>query len=65
MKPHQERVVDEKRELDEKADRLRIFLETAGDDGRNVDPAELSRLRVQHAIMDAYCAVLAERIAHF
>lgn len=65
MEPHQQRVIDEKRELDEKSDRLSMFLETAGDDGRYVDPLELSRLRVQHAIMDAYCVVLAERIANF
>jgi len=62
MEPHQQRVVEEKRELDEKAARLAAFiaLPTA-----TVSTAELGRLRVQHAIMDAYCTVLAERIAAF
>lgn len=59
---HQLRVFDEKQGLDEKAHKLAAFLASPRGD---VDPAELGRLRVQHAIMDAYAAILAERIANF
>lgn len=61
MLAYQQRVVDEKRELDEKADRLSAYLASTP----AVDAAELGRLRVQYAVMDAYAQVLAERIANF
>lgn len=63
MKPYQERVIEEKRDLDEKAHRLSDFL--ASTEKPLLPREELSLLRVQHAIMDAYAEVLAERISHF
>lgn len=66
MKPYQERVVEEKRELDEKAAKLAAFLARVADlRPSEAHARELALLRVQHAIMDAYAQVLAERIAHF
>jgi hypothetical protein len=61
--PHQQRVVDEKRELDEKIEKLMQFLTTGLFDG--LDSGEKSRLRIQLAAMQAYGTALGERIAHF
>ncbi len=63
MLPHQQRVVDEKRELDEKIDKLIVFLTTSVFDG--LDNGEKSRLRIQLAAMQTYGTALGERIAHF
>lgn len=60
---HQLRVVDEKRELDEKLTKLLNFFQTPMFD--NLDEAERSRLRNQARFMDGYAAVLQERIAAF
>lgn len=63
LQPHQQRVVDEKAELDSKRDRLteffkgKIFATLAAD--------EQDRLTRQAAIMEQYSGVLAERIVHF
>lgn len=62
--PHQQRVVDEKSELDEKAKKLSDFI------GNNpifdsIDPDEQERLKVQNDIMWIYSEILGERIAHF
>lgn len=64
MLPHQQRVVDEKTELDTKAHALSQFI------GLNptfatLDPAEQERLKVQNDIMWQYSEVLGERIAAF
>jgi hypothetical protein len=61
MKAFQERVVQEKKELDKKIESLTEFLK---------DPAikcavELDRLDTQLAIMQSYSAILKERIEHF
>jgi hypothetical protein len=63
MAPHQERVVTEKRELDEKLQKLFAFFQT--DIFDKVDPAEQERLRRQAKVMDDYSGILAERIAAF
>ena len=63
MLPHQQRVVDEKRELDEKTDKLIVFLTTSVFDG--LDNGEKSRLRIQLAAMQTYGTALGERIAYF
>lgn len=63
MQPHQQRVVDEKKELDDKLTRLQAFFKTSTFD--ELDDAERSRLVHQAAIMGEYSTVLGERIAAF
>ncbi len=64
LQPHQQRVVDEKTELDKKAKALSDFI------GLNlifetIDPAEQERLKRQNDIMWQYSEVLGERIEAF
>jgi hypothetical protein len=63
MAPHQERVVTEKAELDEKLTKLNAFFDTSIFAG--LDPAEQDRLRKQSMHMTDYSNVLGERIAAF
>lgn len=63
MKPHQERVVTEINELDEKRDKLINFI--GGDIYRTLDKVEQSRLNRQLEAMSLYSNILAERIAAF
>ena len=69
MQPHQQRVVDEKTELDAKLEKLKAFI---GNSGLNpsaifegLPPAERSRLVRQASIMEEYSDILRERIAQF
>lgn len=64
LKPHQQRVVDEKTELDTKATALSNFI------GENpifatIDAAEQERLREQCEVMWQYSEILGARIAAF
>lgn len=64
MKPHQQRVVDEKAELAIKIEKLDDFIQ------RNplflsLDGYEQARLKHQRAVMTEYSAILGERIAAF
>jgi hypothetical protein len=63
MKPHEERVVKEKEELDEKLSKLRLFFtsETFGE----VNANEQARLKRQEEAMNTYSEILGERIAAF
>ena len=63
MQPHQQRVVDEKTELDLKLGKLRIFLN--GPLYPTLDEAERTRLIEQANHMNGYSAVLGQRIAAF
>jgi hypothetical protein len=63
MQPHQQRVVDEKAELDEKLEKLRAFFGTDRFDGLDTD--EKKRMWRQADHMEAYSGVLGERIAAF
>lgn len=63
LKPHQQRVVTEKAELDEKLNKLLAFHGTATFNA--LPEAEQERLIRQSVAMDEYSAVLAERIAAF
>lgn len=63
MKPYQQRVVDEKAELDAKLERLQAFLVEDPPDA--IDEAERGRMGMQAHIMAEYSAILAERIANF
>lgn len=64
LQPHQQRVVDEKAELDTKAKALSNFI------GENpifetIDAAEQERLREQCEVMWQYSEILGARIAAF
>jgi hypothetical protein len=63
MQPHQQRVVEEKTELDGKIERLTAFL--GGDLFKTLDGAEQERLTRQVGFMRSYSGVLGERIAAF
>ncbi len=63
MAPHQERVVTEKAELDEKLAKLNEF--GRGEIFLKLPEAEQERLQRQSKIMDQYSVVLGERIAAF
>lgn len=64
MQPHQQRVVDEKAELDKKAYALSQFI-GANEIFLKLDPAEQDRLREQCEVMWQYSEILGARIAAF
>ena len=64
MKTHQERVIAEKKDNDERAKKLSDFI------GNNplfdkLDPAEQERMKVQNDLMWQLSEVLGARIANF
>lgn len=62
--PHQQRVIDEKTELDDKLTKLKAFIDgTAIFAGLPDDEKE--RLVRQHSCMTEYSEILGERIAAF
>jgi ABC-type phosphate transport system auxiliary subunit len=63
LSPHQERVILERLELEEKLAKLRTFLESHTFD--NLYSAERGRLHRQYAAMMTYSNVLKERIDAF
>ena len=64
MMPHQQRVVDEKAELDVKANALSEFIgESPIFD--SLHPDEQERLREQNDVMWQYSEILGKRIAAF
>lgn len=63
LPPHQQRVVDEKVELDHKLDNLRVFFGTPIFKG--LPEAEQGRMGQQAAVMNTYSEILASRIAAF
>jgi hypothetical protein len=66
MKPHQERVVTEKNELDAKREKLTAFIGGSLDGVyRTLDKIEQSRLNRQLEAMTLYSNILGERIAAF
>ena len=69
MQPHQQRVVDEKAELDAKLEKLKVFIGNSGENPsaifEGLPPAERSRLIRQASIMEEYSDVLRERIVNF
>lgn len=64
MQSHQQRVVDEKKELDEKLDRLKAFIE-AGPVFKTLHEDERGRLGRQFDVMAEYSSILSQRIAAF
>lgn len=65
MAPHQERLVTEKAELDEKLSKLTAFTTMQNATFSGLPSAEKGRLIRQREIMEQYSAVLGERIAAF
>ena len=65
LAPHQQRVVDEKRELDEKLHKLSAFISSEKFTTIVQDEAERARLVCQEETMRDYSAILAERIEAF
>lgn len=63
LAPHQQRVVDEKRDLDDKREKLGNFKNT--ELFASLPWQEQERLNTQAHIMTMYSAVLGERIAAF
>lgn len=64
MHPHQQRVVDEKAELDDKAKKLSDFIGN-NDIFLTLDSEEQERLKEQNDIMWQYSEILGARIAAF
>lgn len=64
LAPHQLRVVEEKRDLDDKLSKLTAFL-GSGKCLSIVGPDECLRLIQQSRLMRGYSAILAARIAAF
>ena len=67
MEPHQQRVVDELRDLSEKRDKLAIFVNASKDTGvfAKLEADEKARLYLQLSIMNDYVRVLEDRISAF
>lgn len=63
MQDYQERVVDEKKELDGRLERLASFIDS--ESFSSIDIAERSRLLNQSIHMRNYSQVLCDRIANF
>jgi len=63
MEAYQERVVEEKKELDEKISKLSPFI--SSEKFLSVKEDEANRLRNQLSIMVDYSNILGERIANF
>lgn len=63
MEAHQERVIAEKKELDERSEKLEQF--TLTDTFEGLDGAERERLSRQLEVMGEYSEILGERIANF
>jgi len=61
--PHQQRVIEEKAELDKKREALRDFLDA--DRSVGIDPVERARLARQLTAMTYYADILNERIGAF
>lgn len=64
LQPHQQRVVDEKSELDKKATALSNFIGTSPIFD-TLDPAEQERLKEQNDVMWQYSEILGARITAF
>ena len=63
LPPHQQRVVQERHELDERLGKLVAFL--SGSIFQKLPEAERTRLESQAAVMGCYSDILGERIAYF
>jgi len=64
MQPHQERVVNEKKELHAKLDKLKAFIEESSV-FKTLPNDEQKRLNKQFDVMAEYSSILSQRIAAF
>lgn len=64
MQPYQQRAIDEKKELDDRLEKLNSFI-TSSPIYSGLDAAEKGRLERQRNIMTGYSNVLRERIEAF
>ena len=64
MQPHQERVVEEKKELDSKLNRLKDFIQTSPQ-FEKLPLDEQERLTSQERVMSEYSNILQARIDAF
>jgi len=65
LAPHQQRVVEEKRELDDKLQKLTAFVSSEKFSTIVQDEAERGRLVCQEEVMRQYSEILGERIDAF
>jgi hypothetical protein len=66
MKPHEERVVAEKRELDDKIAKLKAFCFDPGSPiFSGLPPADRDLLEDQYTVMEQYSQILGKRIDRF
>lgn len=65
IQPHQQRVIDEKQELDDRLSKLRAFCSTVGGIFDSLPTEEKQRLTEQEGHMAAYSDVLRRRIERF
>lgn len=68
LQPHQQRVVDEKAELDDRIGKLGAFIGDIGEFGpvfRTLPDAEKLRLYAQYRVMRELSAILGDRIDAF
>lgn len=63
LQPHQQRVIEEKEQLEERLAKLHGFID--GDLYSTLDEAERSRLRQQRYYMSGYLQALRERVDAF
>lgn len=64
MQPHQQRIVDEKKDLSEKLDKLKTFIETSAV-FKGLPQDEQGRLNRQFDVMAEYSSILGQRIEAF
>lgn len=66
MQPHEERVVVEKRELDEKLAKLKAFCFDPGSPiFKGLSPEDRDLLESQYTMMEQYSKILGKRIERF
>lgn len=63
MEPHQLRVIEERDELQERADKLTAFIGTGL--FMKVEKEERARLREQSTVINVYLSILNDRIDNF
>ena len=63
MEDFQQRVIDEKKELDGRIERLRSFID--GKVFNTLAPNERRRMNLQCKVMQEYSTILNDRIANF
>lgn len=64
MQPHEERVIQERKELSDRMQKLAVFLDEVIE-FKNLSKKEQNLLQRQYEIMNDYLSILNERIALF